>query len=206
VDQRDHARLEVGTGLGEELLEMTRTMNELHGLGERASPPGVTAAVQSRFSDDIDAELPGYVAAAEPDTVVLRPGAAPPEALSADGAAQLVTVLREPPPAPSAVTAQWSRGADGGAAVQVGAQLAVAGRLNLVISPPGGRRASLAAELARGGIPATDGAPPDGALLVGAAGTGDGAHLAVLAGAREGSDDLDQRVQSLEGSTLSEQP
>ena len=204
LDHRDHARLEVGTGLGAELLEMTRTMNELNTLAERASPPGVTAAVQSRFSDDISAELPGYVAAAEPDTIVLRPGAAPPEALSADGAAQLVTVLREPPAAPSAVATRWARGADGEAAVQVGAQLAVGGRLNLVIDPPGGRRASLAAELARGGIPATDGAPPDGALLVAAAGTGDGAHLAVLAGTREGSDDLDQWVQSLEGSKLSE--
>src|SRR5262249_45383738 len=178
VDHRNHARLEVGTGLGEELLEMTRTMNELHTLAELASPLGVTAAVQSRFGADSAAELRGYVAAAEPDTVVLRPGAAPPEALSADGAAQLVSVLRSLPELPGAVAVRWERGEDGAAAVQVGAQLAVAGRRNLVITPPGGRRASLAAELARGGIPATDGAPPDDALLVAAAGTGGDVHLA----------------------------
>ena len=202
VAHRDHARLEVGTGLGGELLEMTRSMGELQALAQRASALGVTAVVQSRFSDDVAAELPGYVGAAEPDTIVLRPGSAPPEALTADGATQLVTLLREPPATPSAVAAQWARGANGAATVQVGAQLAVTGRLNLVLSPPGGRRAGLAAGLARRGIPATDGPPPDGALLVAAAGTGDGAHLTVLAGTREGSDDLGQWVQALEGSRL----
>ena len=159
--------------------------------------------MQSRFSEDIAAELPGYVAAAEPDTIVLGPGGTSRETLAADGAVQLVTVLRSLPEPPGAVAVLWTRGKDGAAAVQVAAQLAVAYRLKLVISPGGGRRAGLAAELTKDGIAASDGPPPAGAILVAtAADSGDDTHLAVLAGTREGSDDLGQWVQDLDRSRL----
>ncbi|HEY1347631.1 MAG TPA: cation:proton antiporter [Streptosporangiaceae bacterium] len=205
VAHQHDARLEVGTGLGGELLEMTRTREQLQALADRASARGVPAAVQSRFSENIAAELPGYVAAAEPDTIVLGPGGTSRETLAAGGTVQLVTVLRSPPEAPGAVAVRWTRGEDGAAAVQVATQLAVAGRLQLVISPGGGRRAGLAAELAKDGLVACTGPPPAGALVVAAADSGPDAHLAVLAGAREGSDDLDQWVQDLDKSRLIEQ-
>jgi K+:H+ antiporter len=206
VAHRADTRLEVGTGLGGELLQLTRTMGELHALTELASARGVKAVVQSRFSEDVAGELPGYVAAAEPDTVVLRPDGASLRALGADGATQLVVVMHALPEEPGAVAVEWSRGADGAAAVQVAAQLTVANRLELVLSPGGGRRAGLAAELTRRGIPASDGPPPAGAIVVAAAGDGGtGAHLAVVAGTREGSDDLDQWVQALDGSRRVEQ-
>jgi Kef-type K+ transport system membrane component KefB len=192
-------RLEVGTGLGEELLQLTETMSRLEGLAARARQHGVPAVVQSRFSDDITGELPGYVAAAAPDTIVLGPDGTSRAALGAGGTTQLVTVLGRPPQAPGAVAVRWARGADGAAAVQVAAQLAVAGQLSLVVAPGGGRRASVAAALARHGVAATDGPAPDGALLVAAAGDGGGdVHLAVVAGSKEGSDDLDQWVEALE--------
>jgi len=206
VAHRADTRLEVGTGLGGELLQLTRTMGELHALAELASARGVKAVVQSRFSEDVAGELPGYVAAAEPDTIVLRPDGASLPALGADGATQLVVVMHPLPEEPGAVAVEWSRGADGAAALQVAAQLTVANRLELVLSPGGGRRASVAAELTRRGIPASDGPPPAGAILVAAAGDdGTGAHLAVVAGTREGSDDLDQWVQALDGSRRVEQ-
>jgi Kef-type K+ transport system membrane component KefB len=200
---RQHdTRLEVGTGLGSELLEMTRTTEKLQVLADRASARGVPAVVQSRLSQDIAAELPGYVAAAQPDTIVLGPGRTS-GALAAGGAVQLVTVLRSLPQAPGAVAVLWARGEGGAAAVQVAAQLAVADRLKLVISPGGGRRASLAAELTRDGIAASDGPPPAGAIVVAAATDSSGdPHLTVLAGTREGSDDLDQWVQELDRSRL----
>jgi Kef-type K+ transport system membrane component KefB len=198
-------RLEVGTGLGGELLEMTRTTGKLQALADRASARGVPAVVQSRFSEDIAAELPGYVAAAEPDTIVLGPGGTSRGTLAADGAVQLVTVLRSLPEPPGAVAVLWTKGKGGAAAVQVAAQLAVADRLKLVISPAGGRRAGLAAELTKDGIAASDGPPPAGAIVVAAADSSDDAHLAVLAGTREGSDDLDQWVQDLDRSRLIEQ-
>ena len=159
--------------------------------------------MRSRFSQDIAVELPGYVAAAEPDTIVLGPGRTSRETLAAGGAVQLVTVLRSPPEAPSAVAVLWTRGEGGAAAVQVATQLAVADRLKLVISPAGGRRASLAAGLTRDGIAASDGPPPSGAIVVAASADSSGdAHLTVRAGTREASDDLDQWVQDLDRSRL----
>ena len=198
-------RLEVGMGLGGELLEMTRTTGKLQALANRASARGVSAVVQSRFSEDVAAELPGYVATAEPDTIVLGPGGTSRGTLAADGAVQIVTVLRSLPERPGTVTVLWTRGKDGAAAVQVAAQLAVADRLKLVISPGGGRRAGLAAELTRDGIAASDGPPPAGAVVVAAADSSDDAHLAVLAGTREGSDDLEQWVQDLDRNRLIDQ-
>jgi hypothetical protein len=74
----------------------------------------------------------------------------------------------------------------------------------LVISPGGGRRAGLAAELTRDGIAASDGPPPAGAIVVAAAADSDEAHLAVLAGTREDGSDLDQWVRDLDKSRLIE--
>ena len=203
VAYQHDTRLEVGTGLGGEQLEITRAEGKLQALADRVSACGVPAVVQSRFSQDIAAELPGYVAAAEPDTIVLGPGGTSRETLAADGTVQLVTVLRSLPEAPGAVAVLWTRGEGGAAAVQVAAQLSVADRLKLVISPGGGRRAGLAAELTRDGIAASDGPPPAGAIIVAAAADSSGdAHLAVLAGTREASDDLDQWVQDLDRSRL----
>ncbi len=203
VAHQPDTRLEVGTGLGGELLGMTRSTGKLQALKDRASARGVQADVRSRFSQDIAAELPGYVADAKPDTIVLGPGVTSPEPLTADGAVQLVTVLRSLPEAPGAVAVLWTRGKSGAAAVRVAAQLAVADRLKLVISPAGGRRASLAAGLTRDGIAASDGPPPAGAIVVVAAADSSGdAHLAVLAGTREDSSDLDQWVQDLDMSRL----
>src|SRR6476661_2709483 len=189
VAQERDTRLEVATGLGGELRETTRTTGNLQALADRASARGVSAVVRSRFSQDIAAELPGYVAAAEPDTIVLGPGRTFRETLAADGAVQLVTVLRSLPEAPSAVAVLWTRGEGGAAAVQVATQLAVADRLKLVISPAGGRRAGLAAGLTRDGIAASDGPPPSGALVVAAAADSSAdAHLTVRAGTRDVSD------------------
>jgi Kef-type K+ transport system membrane component KefB len=196
VAQEHDTGLEVGTGLGGELLGMTGDTEKLQALADRASSRGVPADVLCRLSRDIAAELPGYVAAAEPDTIVLGPGATSRETLAADGAVQLVTVLRSLPDAPAAIAVLWTQGESGAAAVQVATQLAVANGLNLVISPAGGRRADRAAELARDGIAASDGPPPAGAIVVAAAAdSSDDAHLTVQAGTREDSSDLDQWVK-----------
>jgi Kef-type K+ transport system membrane component KefB len=203
VAQEHDTQLEAATGLGGELRGMTRNAEQLQALAERALSRGVLAVVQSRFSRDIPAELPGYVAAAEPDTIVLGPGGTSRETLAADGAVQLVTVLRSLPDAPAAVAVLWTRGESGAAAVQVATQLAVADRLKLVISPAGGRRADLAAGLTRDGIVASDGPPPSGSIVVAAdADSGGDPHLTVRAGTREASDDLDRWVQDLDRSRL----
>ncbi len=204
--QEQDTRPGEATGLGGGLRETTRTAENLQALADRASARGVPTVVRSWFSQDMAAELPGYVAAAEPDTVVLGPGRTVREALAvggADGAFQLVTVQRSLPEAPSAVAARWTPGEGGAAAVLVAAQLALSGRLKLVISPAGGRHASLAAGLTRDGIVVADGPPPAGAIIVTAAADSSGdAHLTVRAGIREASNDLDQWLQDLDRSGL----
>jgi nucleotide-binding universal stress UspA family protein len=95
---RHDTRPEAATGLGGELLDMTRSTGNrstetLRALAGRASARGVPAVVQS-LSQDLAPELPGYVAAAEPDTIVLGPGSTSREGLAVDGAVELVTVPR----------------------------------------------------------------------------------------------------------------
>ena len=172
-------RLEVGAGLGGELVQMTGTMNELQALAHRAERRGVPAIVQSRFSEDVRGELPSFVAAAEPDTVILRPDSAVPASWPRTGPSSSSPCCGTPP-APSAVAVRWARGADGAAAVQVAAQLAVANQLGLVLTPDGGRPTTAAADLARRGLTACAGRPPPGALLVAAAGDSADAHLTVV--------------------------
>jgi Kef-type K+ transport system membrane component KefB len=181
-----------GGGVGAELLEMTQTMRALAELTERAQDRGVTALVQSRFSDDIGSEMSVYVNAAEPQAIVLAAGAGPADALGVGGATQLVAAQRPLPAAPTAVAARWVRGADGDAAVQVAAELAAAKGLDLVLTPGGRPAESLAADLVRRGISVSAGTHPPGAILVGTAGPDSGdLHLIVTAGTREPSDDMD---------------
>jgi Kef-type K+ transport system membrane component KefB len=211
VAHKPAGRLEVGAGLGGELLQMTRTMTRLQELAADAG--GGHAMVQSRFSDDVGAELPGYVAAADPGTVVLRPGTGPAEALGARGATQLVYLLRPLPAAPTAAVVRWARGADGEAAVQVAAQLSVASGLDLVVTPAGRPANSVVADLRKRGLPARSGTGPAGGIVVApvsglehadgheprAAGSpASDVHLAVVAGTNEASDDIDQWVQALD--------
>ena len=203
VPSRDASRLEVGSGLGGELLRMTTVMGQLQALAKRAAERGVPAVVQSRFSEDVPGELPGFVAAAAPDTIVLGPAWDSPQGLGVDTATAVVRVVGHTPEAPSAVAVHWDRGPNGAAALQVAAQLAVANKMDLVITPGGGRRAGAAADLSAKGVAASDGTPPPGALLIAAEGdSGTAAHLTVLAGS-DAADDLGQPALVLEGSTAS---
>ncbi len=198
VPHQPATRLEVGSGLGGELLQMTQTMNKLHELAARAQANGVKCVVQARFSDDVAAELPGYVAAAGPGTIVLAPGTGPAVELGAGGTTQLVTVLTTPPPDPQAVAVRLGRGSDGEAAVQVGAQLAVGAGLDLILTPEGRPATGLAADLGKRGIPAHAGVEPSDSIVVAPAGSPDGpAHIAVTAGSDEASDDFDQWTAAL---------
>jgi Kef-type K+ transport system membrane component KefB len=199
VSLRAGNRLEVGTGLGGELMQMTVVMGQLHELAERAAARGAPALVISRFSDDIPGELPAYLAAAEPDTIVLDSGHDPREdhayeAIRADGRIRLVTARAPGPDEPSAVAVYPGHGADATAALDVAAQLAAARRLPLVLAKSDGRRGrGGAAELTVNGIPASTGPPPKGSLLVasedGASAVATGVHLTVRAGSSEDIDD-----------------
>ncbi|MHA3705244.1 cation:proton antiporter, partial [Jatrophihabitans sp. YIM 134969] len=91
------ARLEVGSGLGSELLVMTKALQELHELAARVRVPGVEVTVFSQFSDDPAADLARHVATAEADVVVARAGSAPVAAVTA---VRVVEVVATPPADP----------------------------------------------------------------------------------------------------------
>jgi Kef-type K+ transport system membrane component KefB len=199
VSLRAQSRLEVGTGLGGELLQMTVVMDKLHALAQRAAARGVHATVLSRFSDDVPGELAAYVAAAEPDTIVLdaRHDAGEQEAyaaIRADSRTRLVTASGPVPDAPTAVAVYAGHGADASAALNVATQLAAARQLPLVVAGADGRRSrSGIAELTHRGIQASSGPPPEGSLLVAGEDAASAAvtavHLTVRAGSSEDIDD-----------------
>jgi Kef-type K+ transport system membrane component KefB len=202
VSMRADNRLEVGAGLGSELLQMTLVMGQLHALTERAAARGAAATVFSRFSDDVAGELGAYVEAAEPDTIVLDGNHDPYEdhayaAIRSEGRTRLVTASGPVPDAPTAVAVYSGHGGDASAALNVATQLAAARHLPLVLTGADGRRGrSGVAELIRRGIQARSGPPPEGALLVagedGAEAIGGGAHLTVRAAS---SEDLEARPE-----------
>jgi len=182
---RAGSRLEVGTGFGAELAQMTVVMGQLNTLAGRAAARGARALVFSRFSDDVPGELPGYVAAAEPDTVVAGAGAAD-AALRAGEATRLITARGPWPAQPGAVAVCLGPGPHAAAALDAAAALAAARGLELVLAGADGRRARAAvAGLGRRGITARSGPPPQGCLLVAghddAAALAAGAHLMVRA-------------------------
>jgi hypothetical protein len=172
--------------------------------------------VLSRFSDDVPGELPAYVAAVEPDTIVLGSGddahgddahgddayrndayeSDAYEAIRAGRGPRLVTV-RGPGPGPdetAAVAVGHGPGADAAAALDVAAQLATARRLPLVLTGASSRRGrGSIADLTQRGVPVSSGPAPAGSLLVAredeAAASPAGVHLAVRAGSTEDIDD-----------------
>jgi Kef-type K+ transport system membrane component KefB len=194
VPVRSSGRLEVGTGLGGELMQMTVAMSQLHGLAERAAARGAQAVVLSRMSDDVPGELPVYLAAAEPDTLVCGASDGIRETVGANDAIRLVTARAAVPESPSAVAVYYGHGGGATAALDVAAQLAAARHLELFLAGDEGRRArSAAAELTQQGIHASSGPPPEGALVIASedsAATGAAVHLTVRAGSGE---DIEER-------------
>jgi Kef-type K+ transport system membrane component KefB len=174
---RAESRLELGAGFGAELAQMTVVMGQLHDLVGRAEQRGASTLVFSRFSDDVAGELPGYVAAAEPDTVVFRSGGTADEALRAEDTTRLVTERNPWPQHLSAVVVFAGHGPHAAAALEVATLLAAARKLELVLAGADGRRArAVVTELTRKGLSASNGPPPDGSLLI--AGEDDAAALA----------------------------
>jgi Kef-type K+ transport system membrane component KefB len=167
VAQEPGGRLEVGGGLGGELIQMTETMGTLQALATAGTPRGIPVVVQSRLSANVAAELPGYIVAADPDTVVLRRGAVSLAEVAPGGKTQLVVYNKPLPQRPTAAVAHWVKGADADAAVQVAAQLAVADQLDLVLTPVGRPTTTRAADLTKRGLAASAGTQPPDSIVVG---------------------------------------
>jgi len=179
------ARVEVGTGLSGDLLAMTAAMAELAGLAEDVRRRGPAAPVLARFTADPAVEMSAQVAAIQPDVLVVAADQAGYSALRGETGPSLVTVVKQPPAAWSAVLVRATGDADGEAAVRVGADLAAAHGVDLIVDvgsrPPRGV-ASIVQELGSGVVLGST-APPS-ALVVG---TGAAAAAHVLVRARRGA-------------------
>jgi Kef-type K+ transport system membrane component KefB len=193
VPQKKTDRLEVGTGLGSELLVMTRTLSDLHTLAGRGAGRGVETPVHVKYSEnELSVDLTRLITDLEPDLVLLdgetavaphnfMPRIVRQQLTAPDGATEIAVLLH-------------GGGADEAAAVQVGAQLATARGLPLVLV--GGRGQRLAAELTRRGIDARGGDRSDTAVVVGST-DAPGTHLVARARPDDAADIIDDWAGSL---------
>ncbi|PZS28372.1 MAG: cation/H(+) antiporter [Pseudonocardiales bacterium] len=188
VPQRPAARLELGSGLGSDLLVMTRTMSELHALAARGAARGIEVKSYSQFSEDLPGDLTRHVLTAEPDLVVLSPTT---EFTPHDLFPRTVVYQAAGPAVPAVVAVYHRAGADGGAAIQVAAQIAVTKGLPLVLAGGQGRRDRGALSvLVKHGIDVQVGEVPAAALVVGSAVDAD-AHIVVHARRDDAVDSID---------------
>lgn len=167
LPQKSVERLEVGTGLGMDLLVMTRAMSELHALAERGAARGVEVSVYSQFSDDIAQDLTQHIVNVAPDLVVLPESA---QLAPHDFLPRTVVRRAEPPPEPAAVALlRGSAGTDAEIALQVAVQIALSRQVGLVLVGGGGRRdRNVLAGLERHGITAASvGELPPRSIVVG---------------------------------------
>lgn len=182
------SRLEVGSGLAGELLQMTEEMTRLEEAARVPQERGVAVSVLARFSTDPAAELAGLAASAS----VLVISEAHPDyaALSAaDDVRIVVTVASDPPPGWPAVVVQAGTGEDATAAAEVASLLAAGERVVIVVDPAeltGRALERFTSQLAIPGAPPEISAHgPDDALVVARHGARrPGAHLVVRVGPR----------------------
>jgi len=191
------ARLEVGTGLSGELVEMTQTMAQLHALAAPWRSQGLAVSELARFSADPGADLIRQLEVASAAALVIcddHPDHGP---VAAQAQARMVSVAAGTPVPWPAVLVRTSGGPGATAAVEVGALLAAAQPARLVLDrgPRAGKRLDqFVSDLGEAGIDLTLG--PDagaGALVVAQEGdAGEGAHVVVRA--EPGSADTDPAV------------
>jgi hypothetical protein len=191
VPQGRAERLEVGSGLGQELFVMTRTLAELHALAARGAQRGVPVRVHAKFSDAAYADdLTALIIDAEPDLVVL------------DAETELAPhnlmprIVRQHGPVPAVIGSvaviAGRGGADAACALQAAVAVAASRGVALILTG-GGRSERLVADLARHGIVASEGDIADDALVVGPE-PGAGTHLVAKARPAEEADQLDEWV------------
>jgi hypothetical protein len=163
-------RLELGTGLSEELIDMTQAMTDLEALAEPWRSQGVAVSVLARFSADPAADLVIQLGTVDAVSLVISAGHPDYEPVAAMTNARLVTATADMPTSWPAVLVRGGTGPNGQAAVEVGVLLAATHAVRLVLDP--GARASrridsFVTEVARAGLAAVVGQEAgDGAIVV----------------------------------------
>jgi Kef-type K+ transport system membrane component KefB len=172
-------RVEVGSGLGSELLLVTESLRAMQGLVRRAREQGAAAVTRSQFSDDVPRDLFVQSTAVEADVVLLTvprgPGADLGVAERLLETAECTVVLSVTPvsrDAPLQAVATAAGGGDEQAAAEQAARIAARLQLPLLVLPGADRRsarrsADLVARLSGCGVDARAGqAPLDSSTLL----------------------------------------
>lgn len=178
-------RLEVGSGLSEELTAMTESMTSLEELVERGSREDVRVNVLTRFSGDVVADVLAQIDAMSPDVVVVGVGDVVAERVLSEASSRVLVMadswVTQPPP--ELVEVAWGGAADDDAAVVLAIRIASYRMIPLRLEAVGGassrRFAALVERLASNGVLVTDEAGAEHRSRVGSA-----AHQPVDLGVR----------------------
>lgn len=148
-------RLEVGSGLRSELLEMAATATALNALSARVQGQDVPCTVLTRLGDDVARELLSLAIAVDADVVVLG-GPGPVTTAVLDGALAQVIVVGDVPADSDQIVALPAPGIDGEAAAETAVRLALSRGQPLTLRHGGTssrrRTSGLADQLRRAGL------------------------------------------------------
>jgi Kef-type K+ transport system membrane component KefB len=167
-------RLEVGTGLSGELVEMTQAMSQLEALAKPWRSESLTVSVIARFSNDLVGDLIGQVNSSGAAILVLSDHQPGYDRIADEARARLVAVAPNAPLSWPAVLVRAGSAPSSRAAVEVGVLLAATQGARLMLDA-GGRAAkrleAIVAEVGKVGLAAAVSADGgDGALIVSADG------------------------------------
>ncbi|WP_375500442.1 cation:proton antiporter [uncultured Jatrophihabitans sp.] len=164
VPQGAVPRVEVGTGLGSELLAMTTTLSNLHELAARGTGRGVEVRVHAKFSEGEQADdLTAMIIEVQPDVVLVD---AETRLTPHNFMPRIIRQRSGPPAVVSAVAVlPGGRAADEAAALRAAAEIASARSVDLVLV---GRRERSLGGLTKHGIKAVSGEVATTSLVVGA--------------------------------------
>lgn len=157
-------RLEVGSGLSEELAAMTESMTSLEELVQRGARGDVTVNVLTRLSRDVIADLLAQIDAMNPDLVVVGANDPTVESVKAEASSRALVVAESwrAHPYPASVQVEWGGAADDDAAVVLAVRIASYNLLPLAVEGAGGVSqrsvASLVEKLSKNGVLVIDNA------------------------------------------------
>jgi Kef-type K+ transport system membrane component KefB len=180
------SRLEVGSGIAEEMLDLTEEMARLETARGAMEQCGIVAKPTARLAADPAAELSDIASSAS--ALVISADHPDYETVTASAEVPVaVTLAAETPPAWSAIAVRAGTGSDASAAAEVASLLAAEGRTGIVVDPAGlsGRALDRFVGLLRGSGLSTERSgqvPGDALIVAGRDGSQAGVHLIVRAG------------------------
>jgi Kef-type K+ transport system membrane component KefB len=179
------ARLEVGTGLSGELVEMTQAMTQLDALAAPWRIQGLTVSELARFSADPGADLIAQLELASAAMLVISEDHPDYARIALQAQVRMVSVAAGTPVTWPDVLVRAGSERSAAAAVEVAALLAAAQSARLVVDAgprPGRRLGQVVSDISKAGIDLIEGADAGAdALVVAPDGAGDGAHVVVRA-------------------------